>query len=132
MKSQKRIAMHLERILGAAKAALSFTEGIDRDAFLNDEKTQHAVAMTLVNLGEAVKTLRRDHLDYLGEHHEIAWQEITGMRHRIAHDYFQLNFGIVWETVRESLPQLAKKLPAMIAELDKKYPPMDFEPDSDT
>lgn len=87
--------------------------------------------MSLLNLGEAVKKLHRDHLDYLGAHKEIAWQEMTGMRHRIAHDYHRLNFGIVWETVRESLPQLVEKLPAMIAELDKKYPPTHFEPDSD-
>ena len=128
MKSEARVALHLEKMLSEAKAALSFIDGLDKEAFLGDVKTQHAVAMSLIIVGEAVTKLQRDHADYLARHTAVAWRDMTGMRHRIAHGYYKLNFNIVWDTACQNLPDFVEKLPPMIAELDKKYPPTHLEP----
>ena len=128
MKSEARVALHLEKMFNEARAALSFVDGLDKQSFLADIKTQHAVAMSLIIVGEAVTKLQRDHADYLARHTEVAWRDMTGMRHRIAHGYYKLNFNTVWDTTCQSLPDLVEKLPPMIEELDKKYPPTHLEP----
>jgi uncharacterized protein with HEPN domain len=47
-------------------------------------------------------------------HPEIPWREMMGMRHRLVHDYFEINLDKVWETVREDLPPLIQKLEPLV------------------
>jgi uncharacterized protein with HEPN domain len=41
---------------------------------------------------------------------DLPWPQIIGMRHRIVHAYFAVNYGILWKTVQESLPPLAARI----------------------
>ena len=50
---------------------------------------------------------------FAAEHPEIPWRSMRGMRNRIAHGYFDINFDVVWETARTALPELSRHLDAM-------------------
>ncbi len=69
--------------------------------------------MTIIILGEAAARIERSYPALLADHPEIDWQEIVGMRNRVAHGYLTLDMKIVWETVHSSIPRLLDKLHAL-------------------
>jgi uncharacterized protein with HEPN domain len=84
-----------------------YTEGLEYDAFLEDIKTQDAVMRNLEIVGEAVKRLSAE---FRKTHKGIRWPDIAGMRDRLIHDYFGVNWDIVWDVVRNKLPELKAAL----------------------
>ncbi len=48
----------------------------------------------------------------------IPWRDIVGMRHKLVHDYLQVNFDVVWDTATADLPPLICQLEAMLADSD--------------
>lgn len=98
----------------AIDRACLFTQGMTRESFLGDLRTQQAVAMNLVIVGEAVAKLIEHAAPLLARHPEIPWASVKGMRNRIAHGYFEVDMTVVWATVQQSLPMLAAALPAVI------------------
>lgn len=108
-----RPADYQQLMLGAATQARSYVEGQTRDDFLADPKTQDAVIMKLLVIGELAAKLLDEHPDYTRQYPQIPWQQMKGMRNRMAHGYFELNTEIVWDTVQTALPDLEAKLRAM-------------------
>ncbi len=106
-----RLSDYLEHIRQAASDACSFAQDMDQDAFLGDRRTQQAVVMSLVIIGEAASKLMDQHPDFAAAHPDVPWRSMRGMRNRIAHAYFDINLVVVWETVRVALPDLLLKLP---------------------
>lgn len=106
----ERLQFYLEQMEQAAREACEFTHGMDFEAFLNDTRTQKAVGMTLIILGEAVTRLERDYPAVVRDHPEIEWRQIIGMRNRAAHGYLTLDMNIIWETVQSSIPDLLDRL----------------------
>lgn len=104
----------LEQMLESASMAVSFVEGLNLDDFLGDPRTQAAVAMHLINVGEAATRLLRDHEAFAARHPHVPWRLMLAMRNRIAHNYIDLDFPVIWETVTTSLPELIAALPSII------------------
>jgi uncharacterized protein with HEPN domain len=94
----------------AASDACGFVAGMKREDFLKDVLVQRAVGMSILMLGEAVIRLVRDYPEFLLDHPNMPWQEIQGLRNRIAHGYFDIDLNIVWETAHVSLPDFLDKL----------------------
>lgn len=112
-----RVADWLEGMLTAARQACSYVDGMSREEFLDDPRTQQAVAMNLVIIGEAAARALEQGGDTLTRYPDVPWASMKGMRNRIAHGYFELDFAVVWETVQRSLPDLVEKLPGIIASI---------------
>lgn len=110
--SQSRLADYLEHIRQAAGDACAFVQGMDREAFLGDRRTQRAVVMSLVIVGEAASKLMDQYPDFTTAHPQVPWRSMRGMRNRIAHGYFDINLDVVWDTVQTALPELLQQLPA--------------------
>jgi uncharacterized protein with HEPN domain len=108
-----RLADYLDHIRQAASEACTFVEGMDKDAFFADRRTQQAVIMSLIIIGEAATKLMDGHADFAQAHPEVPWRSMRGMRNRIAHGYFDINLDVVWETVQSALPELLKQLPVV-------------------
>ena len=78
--------------------------------FLVDRRTQQAVVLNLITIGEIATRVMSEHPDFVANHPDIPWRQMRGMRNRMAHGYFDINLEIVWDTVRTSLPELERQL----------------------
>ena len=91
----------------------SFVEGLAKDDFLADKRTQQAVIMSLIIIGEAATKVMEGYAAFTLAHPELPWRNMRGMRNRMAHGYFDVNLELVWQTAQEWLPELLKQLPAV-------------------
>lgn len=107
----ERLIEYLSQMNQAASQAILYVEGYQKTDFLRDARTQQAVIMNLLILGELATKLLKDHADFISQHPSVPWQSMKGMRNRIAHGYFEINLDTVWETVSTALPDLLHKLP---------------------
>ncbi len=101
----------IEDIIISANKILSYTEGMSFDEFVEDEKTIDAVIRNFEIIGEAANKLPEE---YKEQHSSIDWYRIRGFRNRIVHDYFGVDYHIVW-TIKESyLHHLIKVLKEIV------------------
>lgn len=113
-KIDSRHADYVELMLGAAIQARSYVDAISKDDFLADPKTQDAVIMKLLVIGELAAQLLDEHAAVVGNYPEIPWHQMKGMRNRMAHGYFELDLDVVWETIQVAIPDLEAKLHSII------------------
>ncbi|WP_035055730.1 HepT-like ribonuclease domain-containing protein [Andreprevotia chitinilytica] len=108
--SESRLPDYLDHMQQAATDACSFVDGLDKDAFLQDKRTQQAVIMSLIIIGEAATKVMDGYAEFTQAYSELPWRNMRGMRNRIAHGYFDINLEVVWDTVQTALPALLKQL----------------------
>jgi uncharacterized protein with HEPN domain len=99
----------------ATADAQTFTEGMAQADFMQDRRTQQAVVMNLIVLGEAATKVMDQFPEFAASHAEIPWRNMRGMRNRIAHGYFDINLEVVWDTVKSALPALKSQLDVLRA-----------------
>lgn len=114
----------MDRMLQAARLALSYVEGLELDAFLRDTRTMQAVAMNFVLIGEMAASAIRTNREFVERYPDFPWANARGMRNQIVHGYANTDFSIVWRSTIEDLPVLVERLPAMIAAADAEWPPI--------
>ena len=105
---------YLQHIHEAAALILEYTKGMSKEAFLGDRRTQQAVLMNLMVMGEATALLRNEYPDFVATHPQVEWNKIRGMRNIMAHEYWTINLGIVWETAVSRIPALHETLTALV------------------
>ena len=111
MSNVHRLPDYLDHIQQAAMDARSFVEGLAREDFLVDKRTQQAVVMSLIIIGEAATKIMDGHSDFAQAHPNVPWRSMRNMRNRMAHGYFDINLEVVWETVQAWVPDLLRQLP---------------------
>jgi len=95
----------------AAEKILKYTKGLSFEDFLTDDKTIDAVVRNFEIIGEA--SLRIDE-DFRFEHPQIEWKKLRGFRNRIVHDYFGIDYEIVWSILSEDLEELVFQLEQLL------------------
>ena len=118
--SEHRLPDCLDHMQQAATDACGFVEGLAKEDFLEDKRTQQAVIMSLIIIGEAVTKVMDGCAEFAQAHAQIPWRNMRGMRNRIAHGYFDINLDVVWDTVQTALPELLKQLPIVINDASNK------------
>jgi uncharacterized protein with HEPN domain len=88
--SLSRLGDYLDQMLTAANDARRFVDGMSKEDFLADKRTQQAVVMSLVIIGEAAARIMDKHIEFIADHPEIPWRGMRGMRNRVAHGYFDV------------------------------------------
>jgi uncharacterized protein with HEPN domain len=78
--SENRLSQYLDHIQQAATDACGFVEGMAKDHFLSDKRTQQAVIMSLIIIGEAATKVMDSHAEYAQAHPEVSWRSMRGMR----------------------------------------------------
>lgn len=99
--------LYLSEMNDAITSIEDFTLGMNKEDFLNDEKTKSAVVRQFEILGEATKALPES-IKKLAP--DIPWSRIAGMRDRLIHAYFVVDYGLVWDTVEHELPGLKERI----------------------
>ena len=110
---ENRCNDYLGHIREAASDSCDFIRGMSQEEFLADKRTQKAVIMNLVIIGEAATKIMDQYPDFPAQHPQIPWRNMRGMRNRIAHGYFDVDLNVVWETVQTALPDLLDTLNAI-------------------
>lgn len=100
----------LKHMQEAVQQTLEYTEGWGKEDFLADKRTQQAVILNLIILGEAASKLMDHYSDVIAAHPDIEWRSMRGMRNRIPHGYYDIDLDVVWETVSSALPELQRRL----------------------
>jgi uncharacterized protein with HEPN domain len=100
-------------MLAAAARITELTSKIDRETFDADWVIQDAVIRELEVFGEAAGRVSKTVAD---NYPEIPWREITGMRHKLIHDYFVVDLGIVWTTATTNVPAVVPLLHTLAAD----------------
>ncbi len=118
--NESRLPDYLEHIQQAATDVRAFLEGLGKDDFLADKRTQQAVIMSLIIIGEAATKVMEGYAAFIQAHPEVPWRNMRGMRNRMAHGYFDINLDVVWETAKEWIPELLAQLPAVRQDADHK------------
>jgi uncharacterized protein with HEPN domain len=119
-----RLPDHLERMLAAAQQALSYVDGFGKPDFIEDKRTQQAVVLNLILIGEEATKVLVAYPDFAHANAHIPWRSMKGMRNRIAHGYFEINLDTVWDTVQQALPALVDQLQILQKNVDESGPPV--------
>ena len=98
---------YIQDMIGFSEKVLSYTEGLDQDAFIADELTYDATLRNLELIGEAAthipSEVREAYLD-------IPWHAIVGTRNRLAHSYLSISNDIIWTIIQDAIPKLLPEL----------------------
>ena len=114
-----RLPDYLGHIEQAATEARTFVQGMGKDDFAAGRRTQQAVAMSLMVIGEAAAKIMDGYGAFTHAQAQVPWRHMRGMRNRIVHGYYDINLDVVWATVQEWLPHLLEQLPAVRQAADK-------------
>ena len=106
MNKALRVPDYLSHILAAIERIERHTADVDELGFLNSELIQDAVIRNIEIIGEAANNIQRVDAAFAAAHGEIPWQVMYAMRNRLSHGYDQVDFEMVWRTIRNDLPDL--------------------------
>lgn len=106
--------LYLKDILAAMESIEGFVAGMDFEAFQADDKTASAVLRKLEVIGEATKGVPEA---IRSKYPAMPWREMAGMRDRLIHSYFGVDYVLVWRAIRERIPQLKPQLQQILQEL---------------
>jgi len=107
MRDARRDPDYLADICEAMRRIAQYTAEMSYEGFLREIIVQDAVVRNLTVIGEATKRLspgfRRTHPD-------TPWRSMAGMRDRLTHDYFGINYDVVWTVAHDEVPILLERL----------------------
>lgn len=104
---------YLRHILTEVNYLTDSSRGLSYDTFASDETLRRAYVRSLEIIGEAVKKVSED---FRAQHSEVAWRAMAGMRDRLIHDYFGVDFELVWDIVQHRIPDLRSQIARILEE----------------
>ncbi|MDB5402679.1 MAG: hypothetical protein JWQ55_4697 [Rhodopila sp.] len=111
MTHPERVEDYLEHIMQAIHRATRYIQHLDSAASLrHSEQTQDAVVRNIEIIGEAASRIQLMLPEFVVSHPELPWIEMRGMRNKMIHEYFDVDWDIVWRTVRDDLPALRQQI----------------------
>lgn len=98
---------YIQDMIEFSEKVLSYTEGLDQEAFIADALTYDATLRNVELIGEAASHIPSEVRE---AHPDIPWRAIVGARNRLAHSYLNINNNIIWTIIQDAIPNL---LPAL-------------------
>jgi uncharacterized protein with HEPN domain len=105
--------LYLGHMLDISLQAVAKVQGKSREDFDEDENLRLALAHLIQVIGEAA---RRVSAESRQQHPAIPWNDIIGMRHKVVHDYLDVDFDVVWAVATVDLPELIALLRPLVPE----------------
>lgn len=102
----KTDTLYIQQVCDAIKKIETYVAGMTYEYFCADDKTQSAVIMQLIIMGELTKKISIATKDTV----DLPWKDIAGFRDVAVHEYFHLDLEIVWNTVINRLPEIKERL----------------------
>ena len=98
---------YLRHILVETDYLIERSADLSCDAFTADETLRRAFVRSLEIIGEAAKKVPDD---FRAQYPAVEWRAMAGMRDRLIHDYFGVDFELVWDVVRHRVPELRRQI----------------------
>lgn len=109
--SKRDLILLLEDMLESALKIKRYTSSLNYEAFSEDEKTIDAVVRNFEIIGEAANRLGED---FRIANPQVEWDRMRGLINRIVHDYFGIDYEIVWEIIENDLDQLIDQIQSIL------------------
>ncbi len=109
--SKREPLLLIEDIIESGNKIIDYTNNLSFEEFTKDSKTIDAVIRNFEIIGEAANRLPENFKD---NYSQIDWHRIRGFRNRIVHDYFGIDYAIVWEIKNSFLPTLIINLKKLL------------------
>lgn len=107
---------YLRHILAEVDYLLQEAAELEKEEFLGNETLRRAFVRSLEVIGEASKKLPRDVRE---KHPEVSWRAMAGMRDRLIHGYFGVDYDLVWDVVQNKVPDLKKHMESALGAEDE-------------
>jgi uncharacterized protein with HEPN domain len=91
---------------------ISVSENLFFEDFVKDETLKRAVVRSLEIIGEATKKIPAD---AKVKWNTIPWKNMAGMRDRLIHDYIGVNYTIVWDVMKNKIPEMAIQISEILS-----------------
>jgi uncharacterized protein with HEPN domain len=101
---------YLDHMLELIGLIHSYVDGFSKEDFLTDRRTQQAVILNIVDIGETPTKLADEYPECVARYPDVQWKSMRGMRNRMARGYFDINLDIVWDTIQQSIPVLGRQI----------------------
>ena len=115
MSAPRDETVYLHHMLDAARKIQDGVGGRSREGYDSDFYFRMGIAHLIQIIGEAARCVSEDVRNSIPE---IPWKQVTGMRHRIVHDYINIDFDVVWDTATIDVPVLITALTAALVRRD--------------
>jgi uncharacterized protein with HEPN domain len=102
----------LLHILDAINEIQSYTENIDTQSFLENSMMRFACVKQIEIIGEAANYISQETKDLFTD---TEWRQIIGMRHVLVHEYFGIDFNLIWQVIIGDLPDLKNKISTILS-----------------
>lgn len=111
-----RLPDYLQHITLAIQRIQRYVAGLSATAFAADDKTQDAVLRNIEVIGEAARNVQRHHADFAAAQAQVPWAVMVGMRNRVSHGYFAVDWDLIWATIQHDLPPLYVQINALLTD----------------
>ncbi len=112
----KRNEVYLRHILDEIIFLLRSTEDLTYESFLENEMYTRAFSRSFEIIGEAVKNLSSD---FRKKHKDTEWKKIAGMRDKIIHNYFSVDYTILWDVIKNKLPDIKENIQDILSQKEE-------------
>jgi uncharacterized protein with HEPN domain len=107
---------YLLHIMDETDYLIRCTKGLTPDEFKDDETLRRAFVRSLEIIGEAAKQLPPDIRE---KYRQIEWKAVAGMRDKLIHGYFGVDYDIVWDVVTKKIPILHQEISKIVKEIQQ-------------
>ncbi|MGI6377848.1 MAG: DUF86 domain-containing protein [Bacilli bacterium] len=107
MNNKKNDYYYISKVINDVNSIIKYTKGITYDDFVSDEMLIDATMFRLVQMAENINHLSKEYRD---NHKKIPWEEITGFRNKIVHEYGKTDYTIVYEIISEDIYKLKDEI----------------------
>lgn len=105
MENRKNAKYYLDNIINDIVFILEHTQNITYEEFVNDELLNNAISFKFIQISENSKQIPKE---IIQNYQDVPWYKINGLRNKIVHDYGAIKLDIIYQTIKNDLPNLLK------------------------